>query len=74
MYLQLLVELIHNLNKCISHHETFVTIGTLSHYLFNRSVVLCSYGLKKILFLLDLSLSPFQLLHEFQTSLLFTKY
>jgi hypothetical protein len=32
MYLQLLVELIHNLNKCFSHYETHVTIGTLSHY------------------------------------------
>jgi hypothetical protein len=35
---------------------------------------LCSYGLKIVLFLLDLSLTPFQLLHEFQTSLLVTKY
>jgi hypothetical protein len=36
MYLQLLVELIPILNKRFSHYETLVTIGTLSHYLFNR--------------------------------------
>jgi hypothetical protein len=32
MYLQLLVELIHNLNKCFNHYETPITISTLSHY------------------------------------------
>ncbi len=32
MYLQLLVKLIHNLNKCFSHYETPVAIGTLSNY------------------------------------------
>jgi hypothetical protein len=36
MYLQLLVELIHNLNKCFNHFETLVVITSLSHYLFNR--------------------------------------
>jgi hypothetical protein len=74
MYLQLLVELIHNLNKCFCHYEILVAIDTLSHYLFNCEVVLCSYGLKIILFILDLSLTPLQLLHEFQTSLLLIKY
>ncbi len=32
MYLQLLIELIHNLNKCFNHHEIPIAIGTLSHY------------------------------------------
>jgi hypothetical protein len=36
MYLQLLVELIHNLNKCLSHYETPIVITLLSHYLFNH--------------------------------------
>jgi hypothetical protein len=32
MYLKLFVKLIRNLNKCFSHYEIIVTIGTLSHY------------------------------------------
>ncbi len=32
MYLQLLIELIHNLNKCFNHYEILVAIDTLSHY------------------------------------------
>jgi hypothetical protein len=32
MYLQLLVELIHSLNKDFSHYETLVAINTLSYY------------------------------------------
>jgi hypothetical protein len=40
MLLQLFIELIHNLNKCFIHYETHVAITTLSHYLFNREVVL----------------------------------
>jgi hypothetical protein len=61
MYLQLLVELIHKLNKCFSHYETLVTIGTLSHYHTIYLIVkliqidLCSYDLKIVLSLLDLS-------------------
>jgi hypothetical protein len=33
-----------------------------------------SYGLNIVLFLLGFSLTPLQLFHEFQTSLLLTKY
>jgi hypothetical protein len=40
MSLQLLVELIHNMNKCFIHYETHVAIAILSHYLFNRYVIL----------------------------------
>jgi hypothetical protein len=36
MYLQILVELTHDLNKCFSPYETPVIIGTLSHCLFNH--------------------------------------
>ncbi len=36
MYLQLLVELTHDLNKCFSPYETPIIIGTLSHCLFNH--------------------------------------
>jgi hypothetical protein len=36
MYLQLLVELTHNLNKRFSPYETLIIIGTLSHRLFNH--------------------------------------
>jgi hypothetical protein len=32
MYLQFFVEFIHNISKHFSHYETFVAIGTLSHY------------------------------------------
>ncbi len=39
MSLQLLIELIHNLNKCSIHYEIHVAIATLSHYLFNRYVI-----------------------------------
>jgi hypothetical protein len=80
MYLQLLIELIHNLNKCFCHYETIIAIGMLSHYHTIYLIVkllrinLCSYGLKIVLFLLNLSLTPLQLFHEFQTSLLLTKY
>ncbi len=35
MYLQLLTELIHKLNKCFNYYETLVAIGTLLYYLFN---------------------------------------
>jgi hypothetical protein len=34
MQLQLLVQLIHNLNKTFIHHEIHVAIATLSHYLY----------------------------------------
>jgi hypothetical protein len=34
MYLQLLVELIHNLNKSFIPHEIHVAIATLSHFWF----------------------------------------
>jgi hypothetical protein len=40
MSLQLFIELIHNLNKCFIHYETSVAIVILSHYLFNRYVIL----------------------------------
>jgi hypothetical protein len=36
MYLQLPVELIHNLNNRFSHYEIPIVIIALSHYLFNR--------------------------------------
>jgi hypothetical protein len=36
MYLQLLVELTHNLNKHFSPHETLIIISILSHRLFNH--------------------------------------
>jgi hypothetical protein len=36
MQLQLLIELIHNLNKCFIHYKTHVAIATLSPYLFNH--------------------------------------
>jgi hypothetical protein len=34
MYLQLLIECIHNLNKNFIHHEIHIAITTLLHYLF----------------------------------------
>jgi hypothetical protein len=47
MSLQLLVEIIHKLNKCFIHYETLVTIAILSHYLFNRYVIsIKSYAYK----------------------------
>jgi hypothetical protein len=49
----------------LAHYHTIYLIVKLSY---------CLYGLKIILFLLDLSLTPLQLLHEFRTSLLFNKY
>jgi hypothetical protein len=77
MYMQLFVELTHNLNKCFSHYETFVTIVTLPHYytiyLIAKSIS-CSYDLKTILFLLNPSPTPLQLHHEFQTFLPLTKH
>jgi hypothetical protein len=39
MYLELFIELIHNLNKYFSHYETLVTISTLSHYLFSHKLI-----------------------------------
>jgi hypothetical protein len=36
MYLHLLTELAHNLNKHFNLHETPIIIGTLSHRLFNH--------------------------------------
>jgi hypothetical protein len=36
MYLQLLVKLTHDLNKCFNPYETHVIISTLSHCLFNH--------------------------------------
>jgi hypothetical protein len=52
----------------LAHYHTIYLIVELFR------INLCSYGLKIVLFLLDLSLTPLQLLHEFQTSLLLTKY
>jgi hypothetical protein len=52
----------------LAHYHTIYLIVKLSQ------IHLCSYDLKIIIFLLDLSLTPFELLHEFQTSLLLTKY
>jgi hypothetical protein len=52
----------------LAHYHIIYLIIKLSQ------INLCSYGLKIVLFLLDLSLTPFQLLYEFQTSLLVTKY
>jgi hypothetical protein len=55
-------------------------LSPLAHYHTINLIVklfqinLCSYGLKIVLFLLDLSLTPLQLVHEFQTSLILTKY
>jgi hypothetical protein len=34
MYLQLLVELIHNLSKCFSHYEIPIAIGTHYHTIY----------------------------------------
>jgi hypothetical protein len=39
MSLQLLIELIHNVNKCFIHYETPIAIATLSHYLFNHHII-----------------------------------
>jgi hypothetical protein len=52
----------------LAHYHIIYLIVKLSR------INLCSYGLKIILFLLDLSLTPLQVLYEFQTSLLLTKY
>jgi hypothetical protein len=52
----------------LPHYHIIYLIVKLSQ------INLCSYDLKIILFLLNLSLTPLQLLHEFQTSLLLTKY
>jgi hypothetical protein len=52
----------------LAHYHTIYLIVKLFW------INLCSYGLKIVLFLLDLSLTPLQLFHEFQTSLLLTKY
>jgi hypothetical protein len=52
----------------LAHHHTMYLIIKLFQ------INLCSYSLKIFLFLLDLSLTPLQLLHEFQTSLLLTKF
>jgi hypothetical protein len=76
MYLQLFVELTHNLNKRFSHYETLATIGTLPFYYtiyFIATSISCSYGLKTVLSLLDPSPTP-PTAFEFQTSLPFTKH
>jgi hypothetical protein len=52
----------------LAHYHTIYLIVKLFR------INLCSYNLKIVLFLLDLSLTPLQLLHELQTSLLFTKF
>jgi hypothetical protein len=66
------MELIHNLNKNFIHHEVHVAIATLSQCLLLRCFELISHlkCLKIILSPLDLSSTPLQLFHEFQTSLL----
>jgi hypothetical protein len=73
-----LLSFIHDLNKCFSHYETPITINTLSHYLFSRSIdsnrSYVHTPFKIVLSLLDLSLTPLQLYHEFQTSLPLTKH
>jgi hypothetical protein len=52
----------------LAHYHTIYLIVKLFR------INLCSYGLKILLFLLDLSLTPLQLLDEFQTSLQLKKY
>jgi len=77
MYLQLLIEFIPILIKCFSRYETLVAISIITLFIPSLScfeLTLCSYGLKIVLSLLDLSLTSLYLFQEFLTSLLLTKY
>ncbi len=57
MFLQLLLELIQNLNKCFNHHETPIAISILSHnhtiYLIINcfELILCFTWLEKLFYL-----------------------
>jgi hypothetical protein len=77
MSIQLLIEFIHNLNKCFIHYKTPITIATLSHTIY-LIVMLSQINLMFIRFENCSIIGPFidtlQRLHEYQTSLLLIKY
>jgi hypothetical protein len=70
MYSQLFAELIPIINKCFNYHQTPIAIGPLSYYLIVElpRINLTFNGLKIVLSLLNLSLTPFQLFQEFLTN------
>ncbi len=73
MYSQLLAELIPIINKCFNYHQTPIAIGpyhTIYLIVELPRINITFNGLKIVLFLLNLSLTPLQLFQEFLTSLL----
>jgi hypothetical protein len=75
MSLQLLIDFIHNLNKCFIHYETPFAIATLSHYLFMLSQInLMFIRLEDYSIFIGPFIDTLQRLHESQTFLQLTKY